>query len=488
VVKVDSNKINGPNSVYDPRLGTLEYDKICETCKEGYQICPGHFGHIELNEPIIHPLYLKNVVDLLNLICVKCFRFIWSDEKIKLHRLNKVFGSVRYKKLIGILKKQTNLSICCHCREPQPKYKYNQIDGSISMMHKDKKNKVSIILETHEIKRMFEGIPDEDVELLGFTTDVFHPKNLILTVWPVIPSSSRPYIIVDDKYGDDDLTLHLHDMVKINNLLSEENRKNLPESKIQKNIQNLKFKIATYCNNSACKATHSKGKPIKGIKERLQGKGALIRNSLSGKRGDGTARTVIGPDPTLKMGELAVPIEIAKNLTIPERVTVFNITHLQELVDSGKANFVLTKNETIKINLEHALTEKGTPLLRDDVIYRTMKDTEGEFKILVKTGREILKDGDKILRDGKFLSNVKPKGVKKYIIKVGDVVERQLRNGDIVLLNRQPTLHKASMQGMKIVIREGKTFRFNLSITKGYNADFDGELVFEFISRRQQGA
>ena len=82
--------------------------------------------------------------------------------------------------------------------------------------------------------------------------------------------------------------------------------------------------------------------------------------------------------------------------------------------------------------------------------------------------------GDVIVRNGKKLPPaVVPKIPRK--LSVGDVVHRHLQDGDYVVLNRQPTLHSASMQAMRIRIGNGKTLKFNLAITKSFNADFDGD-------------
>ena len=157
------------------------------------------------------------------------------------------------------------------------------------------------------------------------------------------------------------------------------------------------------------------------------------------KRVNHSARTVIGPDPTLKMGQLGIPEEMADTLTIPEKVCEFNIKYLSELVDSGKANFVVNSKGSY-INLKKY--KSGTRLIPGDLIMRD------EDLIEVVTGKEKLKEGDEVMRNGKTLTNLKYPD-RSYKLRVGDTVERQLRNGDMVLLNRQPTLHKGSMMAME---------------------------------------
>jgi DNA-directed RNA polymerase II subunit RPB1 len=152
---------------------------------------------------------------------------------------------------------------------------------------------------------------------------------------------------------------------------------------------------------------------------------------IDSKRTDYSARTVITPDPTLSINELGVPIAIAKNITFPEIVTPNNIVYLSELVRNGRekhpgANFVIQAsiNESSKLPI--------------DLRYRK----------------------------------------EKIELKYGDVVERHMQSGDVVLLNRQPTLHKQSMMAHRARIIDNPdycTFRLNPNVVAPYNADFDGK-------------
>ena len=154
---------------------------------------------------------------------------------------------------------------------------------------------------------------------------------------------------------------------------------------------------------------------------------------IDSKRTDFSGRTVITPDPTLSINELGMPIAIAKNITFPEIVTPENITYLDKLVKNGRnkypgANFVI-------------------PFTAGD----------GNAKLPI---------------DLRFREKIE--------LRYGDVVERHIKNGDIVLLNRQPTLHKQSMMGHRIKVIDNPnycTFRINPNVTEPYNADFDGRLI-----------
>jgi DNA-directed RNA polymerase beta' subunit len=225
----------------------------------------------------------------------------------------------------------------------------------------------------------------------------------------------------------------------------------------------------TYYNNSAGKAKHpTNGRPIKGIKERITGKEGQIRNNLMGKRVEFSGRTVIGPDPTLKFGWMGIPGDIAKELTIPEMVTSFNKNYLSDIVNTDKANFIM-KNGDTRINLKYAMFRRGTELLYGDIVIR------GGKELVVSNGNITLIEGDQVKRDGKIITKIIYTKKKRIELANGDIVHRHLKDGDTVLLNRQPTLHKGSMMAMKIRVLKGKTFRMNLATTKSFNADFDGD-------------
>ena len=152
-----------------------------------------------------------------------------------------------------------------------------------------------------------------------------------------------------------------------------------------------------------------------------------------------TGRTVIGPDPTLKMGQLAVPPQMASNLTIPVHVTKFNYDYLTNLVNIGKVNYILKDNGKIRINLENALFFKGTRINHGDIIVRKDIETGKEYEIYVTNGKELLKQGDKLKRNGEWVSDIKYPEKRTYKLEIGDICERQLQDQDILLLNRQPT-------------------------------------------------
>jgi DNA-directed RNA polymerase beta' subunit len=325
-----------------------------------------------------------------------------------------------------------------------------------------KKNK--ILLTEEDAKKVFENVTDDDVRLLGFNPAFVHPKHLILNVLPVLPPISRPYVISDDVTCDDDLTLQYMEIVKANNHLED---KTIQDAKYQKHVQTLKFRIKTLMNNSQGKARLTNGRPIKAIKERISGKEGLIRGNLMGKRCDQTSRTVIGPEPTCRLDELFVPKDIAKILTVPVRVNQYNKDELTTLVNTNQAKTVIRNGRNI--NLQYAIHRKATQIVKGDVIIRT----EGGYRkelVVDNPSTFVLLKGDKIKRGTKE-EFVQFNETRFFPLEIGDTVVRFLRNNDLVLLNRQPTLWKSSMLAKRVVLKDCKTFRFCLASTKAFNAD-----------------
>lgn len=466
VCKIHNTKMKGPGTVYDERMGPdPQINSPCVTCGETIELCPGHFGHIELAESIIHPLYYKMVLDILRCVCTKCNRLLLNEDLIKLYDLNLLESKIRFN---AIIEKIEKVDVCTHCENPHPKIIHSTKENIYTKIHKDTEKKChSTILTVKEIKRIFDNIPDEDVELMGFNIKLTHPKNMILTCLPVLPPCARPFIFADGNMCDDDLTNQMCEIIKPNNILQKEGISEIEKTKA---LQSLKFRIQTLFDNSKGRATHTtNSRAIKGIKERLSGKDGLIRQNLLGKRCNQSSRTVIGPDPTLKIDELGVPDKVADTLTYPERITKYNIEKMTKLVNEGGANFVINNNNR-KINLKYALYKIGTILQYGDIVLR------GKIKIKIDNKKKIkLQQGDKIIRNEKILENIEYPEKKTYNLQIGNIVYRKLQNGDYVLLNRQPTLHKGSMMAMRIKRLPGKTFRMNLSVCGSFNADFDGD-------------
>jgi DNA-directed RNA polymerase beta' subunit len=452
VVEINNTKLYGSNSVYDERLGPTVITKDnCVTCGCTTKMCTGHFGYIKLAHPIFHPLFEREIIKLLKLFCFSCFRLMQhTDDKTR--KLDRVADK---------------LSICPHCNLKQPLWEVDdQSNDSISCLYTQFEDR-RVECTPYDVLSMFEQYSESDLHALGV---YIQPTSLIIQLLPVLPPSTRPVVMLDDKYCDDDLTIQYIEIIKINNIIQAKKEAN-NTTDLDKHIKILYFRISSLFNNSSGKSKHNtNGKAIKGIKERLATKNGLMRENLMGKRVEQSARTVIGPEPTLCMNELAIPVEFAQTLTIAERVTRFNIDYLTRLVHKGEAKFIRKQTSTggwMEINLLYALKRRGTRLINGDIIIRQGREIHYDPKMK-------LEPTDYIIREGE-LTNVMVDSDKTIQLEIGDIVDRCLRNGDYVILNRQPTLHAGSMIAQRVKIIPGKTLRFSLCITKSLNADFDGD-------------
>ena len=433
VAEITRNKLTAQKTeqqwygtVYDPRMGPMESNRTCLTCNLQTKDCPGHFGHIRLNVKVVHPLYQRQLLSFLRCVCFRCSRLCVTEDHLQLWNLHRLRGEQRFNALLERLDK---IRFCVYCKLGQPRYSFTSSDNSFFMCCKLDGKLQKTRLMTDHLYTIMSKIPDADVQLMGFDVAMIRPVNLILTALPVIPPRARPFIVTDNKdnISDDDLTLNYCEIIKMNNLLGAPE---LSELKRQKYTDTLIFRIRSLFDNSSGKARHTNGRPLKGFKERLSGKDGLIRNNLMGKRVNCSARTVIGPDPLLRLNEIAVPEEICASLSYAENVNQLNIHRLQRMVWMGQANII------------------------------DRKRPEGTRRVHVKFA---LQSKDPSIR------------AEQCTIQIGDVVHRQIQTGDVALLNRQPTLHKGSMLAKRIIRRPHKTIRMNLATTSTFNADFDGD-------------
>ena len=279
---------------------------------------------------------------------------------------------------------------------------------------------------------VFRHLSDNTLALLGLNVDYARPEWMVLTVLPVPPPPVRPSISVDGTgqgaRGEDDLTYKLADLIRANSNVKKSHAEGAAMHAIQEYEALLQYHVATYMDNDANgvpQALQKSGRPLKTIRGRLKGKEGRLRGNLMGKRVDFSARTVITGDPNLSLDQVGVPRSIARTLTYPETVTKFNIGKLSQLVRNGPsnhpgANFVI-KSDGVRLDLKH-------------------NKNLGELQLAY-----------------------------------GWKVERHIDDDDVIIFNRQPSLHKESMMGHRVKVMPYSTFRLNLSVTSPYNADFDGD-------------
>lgn len=267
VVEITKNKnFQDSNSIYDTKMGASElFNEDCRSCGKNIKDCPGHFGYIRLNKNILHPLFYKLSIKFLKIFCHCCYKPLITYDLIQ-NMLTQDCIKDAKKTLEEVLSlvedKSVKTSNCLNegCNFPQPTIMWNRQEQAISKSYKhkiiDKKdNKVSLNMDVDEIKKIFDNIDVKYVKMLGFDEKMFHPKSLVISILPVLPPASRPYVLSDGNICDDDLTNQYLDIVKANTNLA---KNDLSEAKRLKYEQALKFRIATLMNNSTQKAKHQR--------------------------------------------------------------------------------------------------------------------------------------------------------------------------------------------------------------------------------------
>lgn len=401
---VDGYPVDG--GLMDLRLGAIDPGVRCRTCGGRLKECLGHPGLIELARPIVHIKYLQIIESTLKCSCEACGRILLSEDDSKADLKSRI-------------KKAKDAKKCPHCGFIQEKVKFEKP----SSFYVGKRR----VMPT-ELRERLVKVSDEDLKLIGINAKSLRPEWAILTYLLVPPVTVRPSITLESgERSEDDLTHKLSDIIRSNQRLWENLNAGAPEVIVEDLWDLLQYHITTFFDNSIAKippARHRSGQPLKTINERIKGKEGRIRKNLAGKRVNFSARTVVSPDPNIKMNEIGIPFEVAKIITVSERVTGYNLDRLKVFFNSPdypKSNYIVRPDGKKKRVVEE---------LKEDL----MKELE-----------------------------------------IGYSVERQLIDGDVILFNRHPSLHKASLMAHFVRVLPGKTFRLHPAVCFPYNADFDGD-------------
>ena len=482
----------------DPRLGVIDPGLECKTCGKHSGSCNGHFGHIELAAPVIHVGFSKLMRRLLRGTCRECSRLALTEDEKSTFRdnldrtraLQRDVGDVTKAAIRAARKKDR----CPHCGEQQYDIQHEKpttyyevqevlasdyptriaeamepgededrgritppeladetgidtdrvqeiLSGEFRPREDDREAIESALgidlteedmnkLMASDVRDWFEAIPDEDIAVLGIDPERSRPEWMVLTVLPVPPVTARPSITLDNgQRSEDDLTHKLVDIIRINQRFMENREAGAPQLIIEDLWELLQYHVTTFMDNEISgtpPARHRSGRPLKTLSQRLKGKEGRFRGSLSGKRVNFSARTVISPDPTLSLNEVGVPDRVATEMTQTMNVNKRNLEEARRYVRNGPehhpgANYVTRQDgRRLKVTEKNCdeLAEKITP---------------------------------------------------------GWEVSRHLIDGDIVIFNRQPSLHRMSIMAHEVVVMPYKTFRLNTTVCPPYNADFDGD-------------
>ena len=481
----------------DPRLGVIDPGLECRTCGQHSGSCNGHFGHIELAAPVIHVGFTKLIRRLLRSTCRECGRLALTEEeqneyRDNLERTRELSDDVN-DVLKAAVRQARKASQCPHCGAKQHDIKHEKpttyyevqdvLAGDYSeriaeAMQPDEEDEagtspeeladkagidvgrindilsgefrprregrkaiekaLSVDLTEEDMNKLmasdirdwFEDITDDDLRTLGIDAERSRPEWMIMTVLPVPPVTTRPSITLDNgQRSEDDLTHKLVDIIRINQRFMENREAGAPQLIIEDLWELLQYHVTTFVDNEISgtpPARHRSGRPLKTLSQRLKGKEGRFRGSLSGKRVNFSARTVISPDPTLSLNEVGVPDRVASEMTQTMNVTETNIERAQRYVQNGPGN------------------HPGANYVR--------RPDGRRLKVTEKNCEELAEK-----------------------VEVGWEVSRHLIDGDIVIFNRQPSLHRMSIMAHEVVVMPYKTFRLNTTVCPPYNADFDGD-------------
>ncbi|MEZ3116218.1 DNA-directed RNA polymerase subunit A' [Halobaculum sp. MBLA0147] len=481
----------------DPRLGVIDPGLECRTCGKHSGSCNGHFGHIELAAPVIHVGFTKLIRRLLRATCRDCGKIALSEDekddyRDKLTRTANLGGDTM-DVLKTAVRQARKADRCPHCGAEQADIKHekpttyyevqdvlsgdyseqiaqamqpgedddegtsphdlaeetgidldriNQIMSGEFRPREEDRTAIEKALDVDlteedmnklmpsDIRDWFEDIPDEDIGAIGVDPEQARPEWMILTVLPVPPVTARPSITLDNgQRSEDDLTHKLVDIIRINQRFMENREAGAPQLIIEDLWELLQYHVTTFIDNEISgtpPARHRSGRPLKTLSQRLKGKEGRFRGSLSGKRVNFSARTVISPDPTLSLNEVGVPERVAEEMTQTMNVSERNVDRARQYVSNGPeahpgANYVKRPDG------------------------RRLKVTEKNCEELAEK------------------------------VEAGWEVNRHLVDGDIVIFNRQPSLHRMSIMAHEVVVMPYKTFRLNTTVCPPYNADFDGD-------------
>ncbi len=391
----------------DMRLGVIDPGLRCRVCGGGVGECLGHFGYLPLTKPVVHPLFGRLIHYLLSTICTSCSRVLVAPEE--LDDMDRPLRKMSRKKVMK----------CPHCGTEQKKMKFDRpttyLEGKTE-------------LTQEQIREKLEKIPNEDLKHLGIKGG--RPEWLIMTILPIPPVTVRPSITLESgERSEDDLTHKLVDVIRINERLKKNIDLGAPDFIISDIWELLQYHVSTLIRNdmsSLPPARHRSGRALKTLSQRVSKKEGRFRHNLSGKRVNFSSRTVVSPDPKISINEVGVPVEVAKEMTIPEKVVKGNLKKMKDLALKGPNTY-----------------PGANYIIRPD----------GVKKKIAELNKEDLANE----------------------IDIGYTVERHMVDGDITVFNRQPSLHRMSMMCHQAKVMPYKTFRLNLCSTTPYNADFDGD-------------
>lgn len=413
--------------IYDAHMGTTDHSWDCKTCHHDKKFCEGHAGSINLKYPVPSPLYIKQIIKWLKVICFKCGKPVME-----------VYPGDN---LASLSSKVPKITKCVNCKSYHPHIIKDKTDYvSINMEIYEEKTDKAVLkpkllektqLYPHQIKLIFEKISNETLQLLNQPLSA-HPSKFILSTIRAPPNTIRPNInkIGGGRSNNNDLTVLMQMIMKSNEQLPQTIPRE-PDQDMSVQIHNLglgvyeliKGSSATSTKRGLTTQTSNKTTQLTSIAKRLPRKDGRIRKNLNGRRVQNMARSSITCDPSLPLDTIGISIAIAKNIQIPIVVRDYNYKEMEIYFNNGIERY------------------PGCTKI-------TKAKTGATFWI----------------------------GKVNTVLEIGDILYRDLIDGDYVNFNRQPSLESSSISCVKIrIMQRGGTFRFNVLLVSLWGADFDGD-------------
>ncbi|CUI14455.1 DNA-directed RNA polymase III large subunit, putative [Bodo saltans] len=443
--------------VNDRRLGVCDRTGLCATCGLKSIDCVGHSGHVDLALPVFHLGYFTTVLRICRTICKQCSRVLLTDEEIAYHKrrfLSPKLEALQRAALAKAVQEDAyKTSQCPHCgavngavRKARPLrivHEAHVTTRKVVQVSEDIRNaqlayaaacnrEVEVFkenaydfLDPVRIRALFLAILPQEICILGLAPGVY-PDDLLVQSMLIPPVCVRPSGPSNTGSGtrEDDLTLQYNDVIGTSDMLADGS---LDPVKHAETWDLLQVRAARLLDSALPGfPPHMRTGEGKSFAQRLKGKHGRFRGNLSGKRVDFSGRSVISPDPNLAVDELAIPLRVAKVLTYPQRVFAHNIDLMRRLVRNGPT----CHPGAVTVTFTKEGSRKGLHHDREAIAAK---------------------------------------------LSIGDIVERHVMNGDLMLFNRQPSLHRISMMCHKARVLPHRTLRFNECCCAPYNADFDGD-------------
>ncbi|KAG7265939.1 hypothetical protein CRUP_036132 [Coryphaenoides rupestris] len=423
----------------DPRQGVIERSGRCQTCAGNMTECPGHFGHIELAKPVFHVGFVPKIMKILRCVCFFCSKLLVDSNNPKIKdilckskgqprkRLTHVYELCKGKNIceggeemdnkFGVEQQDQEEDITKEkghggCGRYQPRIRRSGLELYAEWKHvNEDSQEKKILLNPERVHEIFKRISDEEDVILGMDPKFARPEWMIVTVLPVPPLAVRPAVVMQGSARNQDDLTH-----KLADIV-----------KINNQLRR---------NEQSGAAAHVIAEDVKLLQFHVA---TMVDNELPGL-----------PRAMQKSGR---PLKSLKQrLKGKEGRVRGNL--MGKRVDFS-ARTVITPDPNLQID------QVGVP--RSIAANMTFPEIVTPFNI--DRLQELVRRG-----------NSQYPGAKYIIRDNGDRIDlRHMCDGDIIIFNRQPTLHKMSMMGHRVRILPWSTFRMNLSVTTPYNADFDGD-------------